>query len=154
MKAVPDFVAGFVMGMTGDNHLMEVEHCMEGAELVGAELKQAIKDIREGGLEYDLDAVFQFGLMAMQVPSALKTCESMGDDLAAIKQWADIFRDPKELVQVVTKHYLFHKGQIKTDVAALEADWTQGLYFRAGVDLADLMTVAIGPIEEASYVEF
>ena len=28
--AVPDFVAGFVYGMTGDNQLTEIEACYEG----------------------------------------------------------------------------------------------------------------------------
>ena len=93
--------------------------------------------------------------MVMQVPHALKTCESMGDDITAISEWAAIFKNPKELAATVSKHYLIHKKQIKTDVGALEADWGQGLYFRAGVDLADLMTVAIGPIvEDASFLAF
>ena len=71
----------------------------------------------------------------------------------AIEKWAAIFKNPRELAETVSKHYLFHKKQIQTDVAALEADWGTGLYFRAGVDLADLMTVAIGPIVVTSYVE-
>ena len=154
MTAVPDFLAGFVLGMTADNHLGEIEACVEGGELLSAEIRTGIADIKHGGLEYDLDAVFQFGLMVMQVPHALKTCESMGDDIAAIEQWAQIFKNPKELAARVSKHYLLHKKQIKTDVAALEADWSQALYFRAGVDLADLMTVAVGPIEEDSYQAF
>ena len=71
----------------------------------------------------------------------------------AIEKWAAIFKNPRELAETVSKHYLFHKKQIQTDVAALEADWGTGLYFRAGVDLADLMTVAIGPIVVTSSVE-
>ena len=75
----------------------------------------------------------------------------MGDDLSAIADWASIFTNPKELAATVSKHYLLHKKQIKTDIGALESDWGQALYFRAGVDLADLMTVAIGPIEDSGY---
>ena len=30
--AVPEFVAGFIYGMTGDNHLEEIETCMQGGE--------------------------------------------------------------------------------------------------------------------------
>ena len=30
--AVPDFVAGFIYGMTGDNHLSEIEACYQGGE--------------------------------------------------------------------------------------------------------------------------
>ena len=29
-KAVPDFLAGFIFGLTGDNHLEEIETCYTG----------------------------------------------------------------------------------------------------------------------------
>ena len=32
IMSVPDFVAGFVYGMTGSNHLTEIEACYTGAE--------------------------------------------------------------------------------------------------------------------------
>ena len=32
--AIPDFVAGFVFGMTGDNKLTEIEACYQGGELM------------------------------------------------------------------------------------------------------------------------
>jgi len=28
--AVPDFIAGFIFGLTGDNHLEEIEQCYTG----------------------------------------------------------------------------------------------------------------------------
>ena len=58
VKAIPDFVAGFVFGMTADNHLSEIEMCIEGGELLSAEIHSAISDLKEGGLKSDLDAVF------------------------------------------------------------------------------------------------
>ena len=30
--AVPDFVAGFIFGLTGDNHLAEIEQCYSGGQ--------------------------------------------------------------------------------------------------------------------------
>ena len=50
-------------------------------------------------------------------------------------------------MSTVTKHYLLHKKEIKSDVAALEADWNNHLYFKSGTDLADLLTLAVGPID-------
>lgn len=71
----------------------------------------------------------------------------MTDDLAAIKSWASIFTDPSALAAKVAKHYAFHKAAIQADIAAVEADWESGLYFRTGADLAALLTLAVGPIE-------
>lgn len=71
----------------------------------------------------------------------------MDEDIQAIEQWAAIFKSPTELFKTVSKHYLFHKSEIKADIAALETDWQAHSMFKAGTDLADLLTLAIGPIE-------
>jgi len=142
-----DFVAGFVFGMTADNHLTEIETCFTGGELMYHEIEAGIADIKKGGWNEDVQAALEFGLVALQVPGALKTCKGMTDDLTAIEQWAAIFKNPTELAATVSKHYLFHKSEIKADIAALESDWKAQLEFKAGKDLADLLTLAIGPIE-------
>jgi len=46
----------------------------------------------------------------------------------------------------VTKHYLLHKKAITTDIDAVKADWANHLYYKAGNDLADLLTLAVGPV--------
>ena len=75
----------------------------------------------------------------------------MDQDIAAIESWAQIFTDPAKLSATLAKHYAFHKSEIKADISTLEADWTAKEYFEAGDDLAALMTVAIGPIEEENF---
>merc|ERR1712051_914169 len=109
-------------------------------------IETGIADIKKGGWDYDVQAALEFGLVALQIPQALKTCKGMGDDLAAIEAWASIFTDPKKLISTVSKHYLFHKAEIKSDISAVTSDWSNSLYFKSGVDLADLLTIAVGPI--------
>lgn len=150
ITAGADFVAGFVYGMTGDNNLTEIEACYQGGPLLFSEVEAGIADIKKGGWNNDVQAALQFGLVALQVPAALKTCEAMGDDIAAIETWAKIFTDPSALVKQVSKHYLFHKAEITSDISALEGDWTNALYWKAGVDLADLLTLAVGPIQSSN----
>lgn len=31
LSGVPDFLAGFVYGLTGHNHLEELQHCFDGS---------------------------------------------------------------------------------------------------------------------------
>ena len=150
--AIPDFLAGFVYGMTGDNNLTEIEACYQGGEFLYSEIETGIADIKKGGWNNDVQAALNFALVALQVPSALNTCESMGDDLQAIEQWASIFTQPSELAKKAAKHYAFHKAEVKSDVAALESDWGVGKYFKAGADLADLLTLVVGPIETETVV--
>lgn len=145
--AIPDFIAGFMYGMTGDNNLTEIEACYQGGVLMEQEIEAGIADISKGGWDNDVQAALQFGLALLQIPQALATCEGMDEDIAAIEAWAQIFTNPTELAATISKHYLFHKTQIKTDITAVETDWNNALYFKSGADLADLMTLAVGPIE-------
>lgn len=147
VMAIPDFVAGFVYGLTGDNHLTEIEACYTGGEVLATEIETGIADIKHGGTDYDIQAGLQFALAATQIPIALNTCENMGDDITAIEQWAAIFKDPAKLAQKLALHYARHKAEIQGDISTLESDWDSQLYFKAGEDLADLATLVIGPID-------
>ena len=111
------------------------------------EIEAGVADIKKGGWGEDVQAALEFGLVALQVPGALKTCKSMTTDIQAIEQWAAIFKNPTELFKTVSKHYLFHKTEIKADITSLETDFHSHLMFKAGADLADLLTLAVGPIE-------
>ena len=73
-------------------------------------------------------------------------CTMMQDDLAEIAAWATIFKDPSALIAEATKHYLLHRRAVKTDIAAIKADWAAGSYFATGRATADLVTVLL-PIE-------
>jgi hypothetical protein len=144
--AIPDFVAGFVFGMTGDNKLTEIEACYQGGELMAQEIETGIADIKLGGVDNDIQAGLQFALAALQIPQALSTCENMGDDLSAIEDWASIFKNPSKLATKVGLHYATHKTAVKADISTLEADWDSAQYFAAGQALADVATILVGPI--------
>ena len=63
-----DFVAGFMYGMTGQNHLAEIEACWNGGELMYAEVAAGVADIKKGGWDNDVQGALQFGLAALQIP--------------------------------------------------------------------------------------
>ena len=63
-----DFLAGFVYGMTGYNHLTEIQACYRGGELMAQEIETGIADIKKGGWNYDTQAAFEFALALLQIP--------------------------------------------------------------------------------------
>lgn len=69
----------------------------------------------------------------------------MGDDIAAIEDWASIFLHPAQLSATVAAHLALHRKEFKADVARVKTDFSSELWFTAGVDIADLMVVAVGP---------
>lgn len=146
--AVPDFVAGFIYGMTGDNHLAEIEACYQGGEQIVTDSQTAIADFEAGDF---FKGIKDAGTVWNELGSAMTTCEGMGDDVAAIESWAKIFTEPATLSKTVAKHWLFHGSEIKADIAKEETDWSAGSYFDAGKDTADALTLAVGPIKTADY---
>jgi hypothetical protein len=86
--ALPDFVAGFIYGMTGDNDLVEIEACFQSNQEMYTMLNLAIGDLKKGGWDNETQAALEFGLVALMFPQALSTCKGMDDDIAAIEEWA------------------------------------------------------------------
>jgi len=142
--AVPDFVAGFMFGMTGQNHLTEIEACYQGSDKILADSKVAIADFKAGNY---FKGVTEAGAAWNDVGAAMTTCKGMGDDITAIENWAKIFTEPTKLAETVGKRWLFHQKEIKADIAATEADWSAGQYFDAGKETAMALTAAVGPIQ-------
>ena len=142
--AVPDFIAGFMYGMTGDNHLSEIEACYQGGEQIVTDSQTAIADFKSGNY---FKGIQDAGKAWNEVSSAMTTCQGMDDDVAAIEAWAQIFTHPTELSKTVAKHWLMHGSQIKADIAKEESDWSAGSYFDAGKDTAAALTLAVGPIQ-------
>lgn len=111
------------------------------------EIEWALNELSQDGWDPTVQAILEFGIVILQIPQALHSCKNMGDDLAAIKEWATIFTDPKALSARIAKHMALHSKQIKSDIAQDKAHWAAEEFWMAGLTTADLATVAIGPIE-------
>lgn len=105
-----------------------------------------ISDLHHGGWDFEIQAILEFGLAALNLPMMVGNCIHMGPDIKAIESWATIFENPTELIATVTKHYALHRKAIKADIATTKDDWALGEYYKAGVAAADLLTIAVGPI--------
>lgn len=145
--AVPDFVGGFVYGMTGDNHLTEIEACYNGSTDVVQDVEKAVSKIEAG--DY-IRGFAEIGIIINEFPSTLTSCKNMDDDIAAIESWATIFTEPEKLAKTLSKNWLLHRRTIKDDLANEQSDWTNGDYFQAGVDTALALSEAVGPIETSN----
>jgi len=112
-KAVPDWVAGFMYGMTGDNHLAEIEACYQGGDKVVTDSQVAIADFKAGNY---FKGIKDAGSVWNEVSSAMTTCKGMDDDVAAIEAWAKIFTEPTKLAKTVGKNWLLHGSKIRADI--------------------------------------
>lgn len=145
---VNHILAGFLYGMTEENHLTELEACYAGGSEIEHELMTAIGDFKAGGWNNITQGVLEIVTLALQVPQELHTCESMQDDLGAIKEWAAIFTNKGKLISHVTKHYLTHKKQVTADIKELKSDFSGELFFQTGEDVATIVNLLVGPIQK------
>ena len=143
MNAVPDFVAGLIYGLTGHNHLHELQHCFDGADPLFKEVEIVLDDFKH--LRF-IDGVKDIGQVIWMLPDAVKTCENMDADIHAIETWADIFHHPIELTELVTKRWLLHGTEVKAAIHKQHEDWTSHQYFNSGDDAAVALVDLLGPI--------
>ena len=143
---VTHILAGFIYGITENNHLTELEACYSGGHEMEQEIVKAVHDFKHGGWDSITQGVLELLIVALQLPQELHTCKSMSDDLTAIQTWAQGFTDIKSLVPAVTKHFLFHKAEIEADIGVLKTDMSSQEYFQVGVEAADIVTILL-PIQ-------
>ena len=148
IDAAPQLIAGIVMGLTAENHLPEIEKCLDSGELIAYEVERGVADIKKGGLENYVLAAVEFGLVFKQLSGSLKNCEGMQDDIAEIEEWSKIFLDFKELAYKVTYSLTKNRKEAIQDLIHTRADWEAKNYFNTRVDVSTLMTLALGPIAE------
>jgi len=147
IAAVPEFAAGFLYGMVGDNHLSEFQTCMNSSE----ELVQYANQFLTNLEHLKIIAAFEdFEKFLFHFQMDVAPCKNVGDDVKAIEEWAEIFKEPTTLVETLGKHWLIHQKAIKKDIAAEKADWASQNYFKAGSDIADAVTLAVGPVEKTA----
>ena len=48
--AIPDFIAGFMFELTGDNDMTEIEACFQGSETMVTDAEAALADIEAGDI--------------------------------------------------------------------------------------------------------
>ena len=77
-------------------------------------------------------------------------CTSFAEDIAAVTAWANVgwFK----LAETVAKDMLFHRSEIEADAKAISTDWGTQNYYQSGKDLADLLTLSLGPVESSVVV--
>jgi hypothetical protein len=104
------FLGGLVSGLVGDNNLPEIQKCASDAETITLVFASIFNDIYNSDMD-TLSADIK-ALLDNYLPYTLRDCMGMDDEIAAIKAWAQIFKNREEFIATITKHMLFHKSEI------------------------------------------
>ena len=74
--------------------------------------------------------------------------DNIKDDIGSIQTWLDQFKNMPAFISKVSTNYFIHYKVIKADISHEKADWAAGNYFNAGTDMADIVTLALGPMSD------
>ena len=140
VMAVPDWVAGFMFGFTGNNNLAEIEKCYKGGDDITNDITTAFNDIKSGEF---LDGVKAIGDIILKLPDDLANCENMNDDIKSIEAWAEIFKHPVDLVHTLFYNLWNYGISTKANIVAEEHDWAAGNYFDAGKDASNAFGILL-----------
>jgi len=84
--SVPEYVAGFVYGMGGANHLDEFTSCFKGGQDSLGDIKKTLEDLKSGA---HVKLALDVKKLRDDLKSELTLCQNMDEDLALIDSWAD-----------------------------------------------------------------
>lgn len=139
-KAIPDFVAGFIYQLTGDNKMTEIEQCWTGGEGMVEDAEAALADIKAGHYIKGAQDIYK---VVQEFSPALANCKNMGDDIAKIEAWAEVFTHPGTLTKELSKNWLLHHKKVKADIAQEKTDWSAKKYFDAGKDTGAAIEILV-----------
>ena len=150
LNAIPDFTAGLIFGLTGDNHLHEIQHCMKVDQPI---IDQAISALDDFKHLHAISGLKHIGAIFWELPNAFDACSDMDADIAAIEDWSQIFHHPIKLTNTVSGNWLKHGTKIKKDIAKQQKHWKNGDYYEAGDKMADALVELLGPIKPKHSLE-
>ena len=104
-KAIPDWIAGFLFELTGDNKLSEIEQCYQGGEGLVNDAKEALSDLKN---KHFIKGAKAIGKVVGEFSDALNNCENMDDDLATLKAYGEEFTHVGSLAKMISKNWLLH----------------------------------------------
>jgi len=112
--SVPEFVAGFVYGITGDMKLTEIEACYAGGKSLEPYIHDMLYDLRKFKI---FGAIMNLEKFIFHLKETfLVPCSDMQDDLKKIEAFYAIFLDPEALGEALAYNYLEHRTEFKADV--------------------------------------
>ncbi len=138
-------LAGFMSAVVHKDHLNEMLTCATDAELLTGDVEALIADVESLTFSGIFKAIETTGKIFGEAPFVLRECENLQDDLKTLGEQAKIFLNIGELTERITKNYVWHYGELMTDIANAKADAAAGQYYNFGEQIGEAVMVALQP---------
>uniref|UniRef100_A0A7S3IPZ2 Uncharacterized protein n=1 Tax=Strombidium inclinatum TaxID=197538 RepID=A0A7S3IPZ2_9SPIT len=148
-----EFIAGLIYGLVNDDDLSEIQQCLQGGQQLEDEIETAVADFKKKDITDIIAGIEVIGQIVQEFPTDLENCKNMQGDIDRIEAWAQIFKDPKQLVKTMTVNFMKNKTPIIGNATAVASDWAAENYYQSGDDIANVLVLAIGAVPNATQPE-
>ena len=147
IQQAEEFIGGILFGLIQKDDLKAIEQCLTDGDQVEKEVNEAIQDFMKGDVASILAGVEVIGTLLTELPEDLKDCQDVQGDLTRITNWlSDLVADPVKLAQLLATNVIKNFSKITADINDTSADIAKADYYDAGVEVADIVTLAIGTV--------
>ena len=143
---IADFIAGFNMGFTGHDERTYIEGCFKDNDGFETDICTLVADIRTKDNQKIAEAVHQ--LVSTDIPQ-LKTfmaaCPNVQGDWNEVANWYKGWKaqGTMKVYSTAYRNVTGNMSTIKTDVAALEADWDKADWYDVAVEASKIALIAL-----------
>jgi len=141
-KEVIDTIEGILIGAF-EEHGKAAVTCVEDGETTFVELEEAIKELAKGTTVSIIEGLYHIGKALEKLPEEFKDCTAAEDLIPDLEHVVDEFKDPKELVVHVGTEILWHGKSIYKDITGAVADFNEGDFMNAGVNVGDIIHILL-----------
>ena len=111
--SVPNYIAGFLYGLTGDWELATIEDCYsESSDLISI-IDKFIYDVRHKNL---VGAYRKMKKFRRNLDDVAPACKGFKEDLKLMGDWWELWAEPGELIQTAEINMIRNRKDIMRDV--------------------------------------
>lgn len=128
----------------------EIKTCIKDQTGITNELQVIINECKQGfSIPIALDVGHRIGVLVSELPTDLRDCVSLNDDMAKITAWTSgLINDPKRVFANVVKNW----DDLITRFKNVPQDFKQGAFEAAGKETADILIDLLGKISDGQQV--
>ena len=145
---VEQFVAGVINGLIQKDDLPEIQKCLANTETVTAEVNKIVNEMSVGSLTAIIQGIKDAAALIQELPTDLKDCENIQDDVTKITNWGSQVISPTGLAKIF-ENVMANWANIQSDIGNINSDLQNSQYEQAGEATADVVILAMGKIQYA-----
>ena len=150
---VSQLLNGIFFTLVQKSSVDEINQCFKDVDGATAEITRAIEDFKSKGIMDILDGIQQLGMVLVDIEKDTQDCTHMQDDIARIKEWAQIFKNPMKAFPVILGNIMSKWGEIIHNLDTFNQDIAAQKWYETGLYGGLVLVDILGPLPPVADVD-